>query len=106
MREYSGTQKDEMKQRLKTIASKKLDTTMIFPLGEFEKTFGFLWGHGKQDTELTNDEINNKRKWAECRDNILNNGNKQKRGLMKELDMCTVVWHGYQTVLTFKGAQE
>jgi len=95
-------QKEEMRERLKKISSKKITTAMIYPLHQFELEFGHLWGYGKNPDELTASEKANEEKWDRCRNNILNNGNKQKRGLMNELDMHSVIWNRYITTFTIK----
>lgn len=98
-REYTEGQKTEMKERLKKIAHKKIDTTMIYPLSQFEIYFGHMWGHGKPENKLTQEEKVNLDKWKRCRNEILNNGNKQKRGIADEIDMHTVVWNRYSIEL-------
>lgn len=91
--------KEKYKDRLKKILGKKIETTMIFPLGEFERAFGFLWGIGKDENSLTSQEKEFKDKWINCRENILNVGNQQKRNMFSEINMHTVVWNRYQTTL-------
>lgn len=86
----------EMKKRLKKIIGKKFDTTMIYPLSQIEAAFGELWGLGKDEEDLTPEEKTMKKKWQECRNNILNNGNHQKRNAFAELDMHKVTWEGYK----------
>ena len=103
---YSEDTKEQMKKRLKKIASKKIDTTMIFPLSQFEENFGSLWGHGKPIEALSQEEALNRRKWTEMRTNILNMGNQQKRGLCNEIDMHDIVWLRYQTILTKENRHE
>lgn len=98
-KEYSESQKEKMKERLKKIAHKKIDTTMVFPLSQFEMEFGHIWGHGKPEYKLTQEEKVNLAKWKRCRNEILNNGNKQKRGISDEIDMHTVIWNRYQVQL-------
>ena len=36
----------------KLILTKRFQTTMIGALFEFEKTFGYLWGHEKEEKDL------------------------------------------------------
>lgn len=91
--------RNDSKQRLKNILSKKFKTTIIFPLSQFEMTFGKLWGHGKNDSELSAQELANKKIWLECRERILNNGHKQERNSMAEIDMYDISWNRYQTQL-------
>ncbi len=100
--EYDQKMKDKFKQRLKKIIAKKIDTTMIFPLSQFEVEFGHLWGQGKDEAELTDQEKEFRDKWKKCRNNILNNGNQQKRNAGAEIDMYQVIWNLYQTVFYTK----
>lgn len=87
---------EEFKKRLKSIIGKKFDTTMVYPLSQIEIAFGDLWGHGKDEESLTDDEKMIRKKWQECRNNILNNGNQQKRNAFAEIDMYKIVWEGYK----------
>jgi len=93
---------EEYKKRLKKIIGKKFQTTMIYALSQFETTFGDLFGYGKPDELLTQKERENKEKWLECRENILNLGNKQKRNAMTEIDMHKVEWLRYRKTVNFK----
>lgn len=70
----------------KDIISKRLQTTMIGSLHEFEKNFGYLWGLDKNDNELTLEEQKFRLKWETTRNNILNNGNNQLRKCLSDLD--------------------
>lgn len=96
--------KDKYRERLKKIIAKKFDTTMIFPLSQFEAAFGHLWGDKLPEERLTDDQRVMRGKWKECRNNILNNGNQQKRNAFAEIDMYDVVWLRYQT--TFLPVEE
>lgn len=84
--------------RLKKLVEKKFNTTMIFPLSEFESAFGFIWGHGKSRDKLNDSELQNLQYWEECRTKILNNGNKQKRNALNEIDEHEVVWKRHTAV--------
>ncbi|TXT66129.1 MAG: hypothetical protein BAJALOKI3v1_50129 [Promethearchaeota archaeon] len=101
----SKYENEEMKakylERLKKIMNKKFETVIIHPLSEFEQYFGFIWGHGKTDDKLTDNEREMRKRWQECRANILNYGHRKRSNAMKELDMHTVVWNRYQTVFKF-----
>lgn len=90
--------KDKSRERLKKIMDKKFLTTTIYPLSQFEEMFGSLWGHGKPEKALTEEEIEFRDKWEVCRNRILNNGNQQRRNAMAELDMNEVTWLRYTTV--------
>lgn len=91
--------KDKYQERLKKIIAKKFDTTMIFPLSQFEAAFGHLWGHALgDDAKLTDEQKMLRAKWTECRNSILNLGNAQKRNAMKEIGQYDVVWNRYNAV--------
>ncbi len=90
--------KDLHRERLKKIIAKKFDTTMIFPLSQFEAAFGEIWGQNKPEETLTPEERVMRAKWKECRNNILNVGNQQKRNANAELEMYQVIWSRYKSV--------
>lgn len=67
-------------------ATKKLETTMIGALSRFENVFGYLWGQHKNfEEQLTDKEIHFENMWQDVRNNILNHGNQQIRGLQNEI---------------------
>lgn len=88
---------DKSRDRLMTILTTKIKTTMIGSLHQFELVFGYVWGHGKPLDQLTEDEQANRALWDEVRTNILNNGNNQIRGMRQELENNTVHWDRYRT---------
>lgn len=65
--------------------AKRFQTTMIGALDQFEKHFGYLWGHDLSDDKLTDNHLYFQDKWDFVRNNILNNGNNQMRKTLKEL---------------------
>ena len=69
----------------KAILTKRFQTTMIGALFEFEKTFGYLWGHDKEENELTDKELDFLDRWDNVRNQILNNGNNQLRKAISDL---------------------
>lgn len=69
----------------KAILTKRFQTTMIGSLFEFEKTFGYLWGHDKEESELTDKELDFLDRWDSVRNQILNNGNNQLRKAIADL---------------------
>lgn len=84
-------------QRLKKIIAKKVTTTFISALSEFETSFGQqLWGHGLPEEDMTSTQRANKEKWEQVRTNILNKGNTQVRALTAEMDLHTVEFCGYR----------
>ena len=69
------------------ILKKRLQTTMIGALSEFEKSFGYLWGLDKDDEEpLTPKEERFLDIWEETRNKVLNNGNNQLRKAIAEIN--------------------
>lgn len=100
--EFSDEMKEKMRNRLCKIISKKFETATIFPLSEFENMFGDLWGHFKNQDQLTEQEKTYKEKWLRCREQILNFCHRQKRGAMDELSMYDVIWNRYQTEFIVK----
>lgn len=89
---------DKYKERLKKIIGKKIETTMIYPLSQFEVAFGELWGCGLPEDKLTDEELIMRKKWEEVRQRILDNGNRQKRNAMSELEQYNVEWLRYRQV--------
>ena len=83
---YEAHSQENLKRHIKT----KFKTTMIGALSKFEETFGELWGHGKNDSELSEQELDNKKKWDLVRTEILNNGNDQLRAALNEIGEYTV----------------
>jgi hypothetical protein len=70
----------------KSILTKRFQTTMIGSLFEFEKMFGYLWGHDKDEKDLTDKELDFLDRWDIVRNQILNNGNNQLRKAIVDLD--------------------
>lgn len=65
-------------------AKKKIQTTMIGSLSDVESFFGFLWGFGISDLELTEEQKHMKSIYEEVRAKILDRGNTQIRDLELE----------------------
>ena len=65
-------------------AKKKIQTTMIGSLSDIEEFFGFLWGFGEAETDLSEDQKHMKCIYEDIRAKILDRGNTQIRDL--ELD--------------------
>jgi hypothetical protein len=85
--------KKDSKDRLKKIAHKKIQTTMIGALDSVEKHLGFLW------------EDDNKMRaiYEIVRQEILDRGNDQIRNLDSELEQYDVEWLRYNMVLKVQG---
>lgn len=88
--------KQESRERLKKIARKKIQTTMIGALDSIEKKFGFLWqGDSSQDKRLHD-------LFMELRQEILDRGNDQMRNLDSEINQYDVEWLRYHLTLPVK----
>jgi hypothetical protein len=68
------------------ILRKRFQTTMIGALYEFEKSFGYLWGSQKPESEpLTEKEERFLDLWEDTRNRVLNTGNDQLRKAITEI---------------------
>ena len=86
---------ERSKKRLSNIVSTKMNTSFIGAISSCENHFGFLWGHGKSEEELTQDEIEMREVWDEIRAEILDNGNTQLRAAVNEIGNYSVSWDRY-----------
>lgn len=90
--------KTDSKERLKKIAAKKIQTTMIGALDSIEKHLGFLWEEDENgDSNSALREV-----YEIVRQEILDRGNDQIRNLITELDQYEVTWLRYQLKLKVK----
>jgi hypothetical protein len=96
---------EKSKVALGKIIDKKFQTTFIGAISAFEEIFGFMWGHGKNTSDLTDEERMWKDKWDKVRTTILNNGNNQARAVQNELRQYLVKWQGYQLNLPVRGQE-
>lgn len=75
------------KGRIKKKAKISVETCAIGSLSDFEETFGWLWGHGKEDS-LTPKQKEMRDLWQEVRNSILDRAENSKRLLLREIDRC------------------
>lgn len=92
--------KKKSKERLRKIALKKIQTTMIGAISILEEEFGQLWAHGKNTTNKTEEEMRSI--WTEVRKKILDIGNNQMSNLSTELNQYEIDWQRYQYTILFK----
>lgn len=85
-----------MNRHEENIISKRIQTTMIGALFQFEESFGYLWGQDKEDKNLTENEKRFRLKWESTRNNILNNGNSQLRKCLSDLYRLTETKYSYK----------
>ena len=88
--------KVDSKERLKKIAHKKIQTTMIGALDTVEKHLGFLWEDSSQQGVQLREIYNT------VRQEILDRGNDQIRNLDNELNQYDVEWLRYNLTLPIK----
>jgi hypothetical protein len=88
----------DSKERLKKIAAKKIQTTMIGALDSIEKHLGFLW----EEDEEGKCNAGLRETYDLVRQEILDRGNDQIRNLMTELDQYDIEWLRYQLKLQVK----
>lgn len=97
---------NESKKQLGAFIEKKIKTTMIGSLDDFEKAFGYLWGHGKRSDELSETEIGFRALWMQARTAILDRGNAQISHVWNDLNHYTVKYNGRTINVTFKKNQD
>lgn len=76
------TQQDGLRQTI----DKNFQTVIIGAIASFEESFGSLWGHGKDEEELSEKELRWLDIWEETRTKILDKGNGRRRATLKSLD--------------------
>jgi hypothetical protein len=88
--------KERSRRRLANIIATKIRTTFIGSIAAVEAGLGFLWGHGKDPSELTEQELAILEIWEkEVRPRILDNGNGQLRGATNEINNHSVSWERF-----------
>lgn len=96
---------EKSKKRLSNIVSTKVKTSFIGAISACENHFGVLWGHGKNDEELDENEIAMREVWEDVRAQILDNGNTQLRAAMNEIDDYTITWNRYSMSIPVKNEE-
>ena len=87
--------REKSKKRLSNILTTKIKTSFIGAISSCEKSFGFLWGHGKDDNQMTEQELAMREIWEEVRTEILDNGNTQLRAATNEIENYSINWERY-----------
>lgn len=83
--------------RLMKIIETKVRTSFIGAIAQFEELIGKeLWGQGKSERDLDEDELYWLNIWKRIRTNVLNNGNAQIRALQSEVGHYDIKWNRYQ----------
>ena len=94
--------KEKSKKRLSNIVSTKIRTSFIGAISTCEEHFGFLWGHGKEEASLDDNELAMKEIWENVRASILDNGNTQLRATINELNNYSINWERYKLEIPVK----
>lgn len=94
--------RDKSKKRLSNIVGTKIKTSFIGAISSCENNFGFLWGHGKPENELDEQELSMREIWENVRAEILDNGNSQLRATMNEMNNYTINWDRYHMDFPFQ----
>lgn len=87
--------RENSKKKLSGNIKKKFETTIIGALAAFEGSFGYLWGHGKDISDLTPEELSFREIWNATRSAVLDNGNSNSRAAQSEIAQYTVVFNRY-----------
>ena len=98
--------KEKSKKRLSNIISTKIKTSFIGAISSCEEHFGFLWGHGKNENELDENELAMREIWENVRAGILDNGNTQLRATMNEMNNYSITWERYHVDLPIRNTEE
>jgi len=98
--------REKSKKRLSNIITTKIRTSFIGAISSCEENFGFLWGHGKDDDDLTEEEASMKEVWEEIRTEILDNGNTQLRAATNEIEHYSINWERYSMGINFTKDKE
>ena len=94
--------KEKSKKRLSNIVTTKMKTSFIGAISACENNMGFLWGHGKKEEELDENETAMREVWETIRAEILDNGNGQLRSAMNEINNYSISWNRYHVDLNIE----
>tara|TARA_R100001509_G_scaffold135428_1_gene89155 strand:+ start:2252 stop:2635 length:384 start_codon:yes stop_codon:yes gene_type:complete len=97
---------EKSKKRLSNIVSTKIKTSFIGAISSCEESFGFLWGHGKDEADLTEEESTMREMWEILRAKILDNGNTQLRAAINEINSYSISWDRYKMEIPVKEEEE
>lgn len=85
--------KEQEADRLSRSIDRHFNTTYIGALHAVEKQFSALWADGIPEHELTEAEYLWRQRWKTVRNEILKNGNDERRAAQAELREYTVEWN-------------
>lgn len=88
---YGRSSRDRLKQSI----HKRMQTNMIGGLARFEKKFGYLWGHGQDEDDLSQKERDFRQMWDELRNDYLTFANNNIRECLIDMENYSVEWNRY-----------
>lgn len=97
---------DESRRSLIRVLRKKLTTSFIGAIVQFEKSFGHLWGIGRDASACTENQLKWRSVWDACRNEVLNNGNHQVRAVESEVEQYDILWNRHQITLPVRQPQK
>lgn len=103
LREHMHKQRSEehkfkSKSRLSQTIRKKFETCFIGSINSIENSFGDIWGRDLDRNERTPQQVKMLKLWLALRSEILDKGNAQLRGAIKELEDYEIDYKGKKTV--------
>lgn len=78
------------KNKLRKTVEISINTSAIGALSDFEHYFGDWFGYGLDYNELSNDQKNMRKKWAECRNSILRRAANGVKISLNEIERCSI----------------
>ena len=91
------SQEIDGQKKVGSFLQKRFNTTIIGSLASFEEFFGHLWGFGKDESELTDSELEWREIWEQARTEILDKGNNNSRSVQRELEKYKITQTRYIT---------
>jgi hypothetical protein len=95
----SDKHKERCKKRLSNIITTKIKTSFVGAISAYEENFGFLWGHGKEEKDLDQNELAMREIWESVRSKVLDNGNSQLRASVNEMNNYNIDWNMHRVEL-------
>jgi len=97
---------EQSRKRLDKIVATKIRTSFIGALAAFEEEFGFLWGAGIPEEDLTSEQQDMLELWNRARTKVLNNGNTQLRAARNEIGNQTIKWNRHHIQFEVKPQED
>jgi hypothetical protein len=85
------------REKLARIIKKKFETCFIGSINSVEDVLGELWGRDLDRSQRTSEQVRMLKIWLQLRSEILDKGNAQLRGAIKELEDYDIDYRGKRT---------